>query len=34
MVRVLALSVADRGIEPWSGQTKDLVFASSPQSTQ
>ena len=34
MVSVLALNVVDRGFEPRSSQTKDLVFVASPLSTQ
>ena len=37
MVSVLASSAVDRGFEPQSGQTKDLmilVFVASPLSTQ
>ena len=33
MISVLASSAVDRGFEPRSGQTKDLVFVASPLST-
>ena len=36
MASVLASSAVDRGLEPWSGQTKDyttVIFVASPLST-